>query len=116
MTQLTIKHGIVHIKGELFNFHFPQLALTNWEQALRDLGVDSDINVKDWVDPISESDFLYNCKNQPYAENNQIYFFSLDVEQIKKVLKSGNPAQAIININRVRFFWKDGILTSNTRK
>ena len=58
MNQLNIKHGIVHLNDELFNFHFPQQAQANWEKALRGLGINGDIKIKDWEDSISESDFL----------------------------------------------------------
>ena len=96
MNQLNIKHGIVHLNDELFNFHFPQQAQANWEKALRGLGINGDIKIKDWEDSISESDFLQKCKLQPDADNKNIYFSDLNPEQIKKVLHSGNPAQTII--------------------
>lgn len=96
MNQLNIKHGTVHLNDELFNFHFPQQAQANWEKALRGLGINGDIKIKDWEDSISESDFLQKCKLQPDADNKNIYFSDLNPEQIKKVLHSGNPAQTII--------------------
>lgn len=96
MTQLTIKRGTFRVSGEFFNFNFPQQSQPNWEQALRDLGVRGEINIEDWKDTISQTDFLDKCKQQPNVAEREIHFLNLDTEQIKVVLQSNNPAKTVI--------------------
>ncbi len=96
MTQLTIKNGTFKVNGEFFNFHFPQEAQTAWENALRDLGIQGDIKVKDWDNTMSETEFSDKCKQQLDADEKVVYFQNLTSEQIKEILQSDNPAQAVI--------------------
>ena len=100
MTQLTIKNGTFKVNGEVFNFHFPQEARPLWEKALRTLGVNGDVKVKDWDDTISETEFSDKCKQQPDAVKKDIYLPNLNLEQIKSVLQNDNPAQAVISYVR----------------